>query len=38
MAYLYNYAGAPWKTQERVNEILTTLYSEKPDGLCGNED
>ncbi len=38
MAYLYNYAGAPWKTQERVHEICSTLYTDKPDGLCGNED
>jgi predicted alpha-1,2-mannosidase len=38
MAYLYNYAGEPWKTQERVREICSTLYTEKPDGLCGNED
>ncbi|HLP17731.1 MAG TPA: GH92 family glycosyl hydrolase [Bacteroidota bacterium] len=38
MAYLYNYAGVPWKTAERVHEILTTLYSSKADGLCGNED
>ncbi len=38
MAYLYNYAGAPWKTQERVREIMTKLYTEKPDGLCGNDD
>ena len=38
MAYLYNYAGAPWKTQERVYEILTKLYTDKADGLCGNED
>jgi len=38
MAYLYNYAGAPFKTQERVHEILTTLYTDKPDGLCGNDD
>ncbi len=38
MAYLYNYAGAPWKTAERVNDILTKLYTDKPDGLCGNDD
>ncbi|MGE5497098.1 MAG: GH92 family glycosyl hydrolase, partial [Syntrophothermus sp.] len=38
MAYLYNYAGAPWKTQQRVNQIVSTLYTDKPDGLCGNED
>ena len=38
MAYLYCHAGQPWKTQERVREILDTLYTDKPDGLCGNED
>lgn len=38
MAYLYNYAGEPWKTQEKIHEILTTLYTDKVDGLCGNED
>ena len=36
--YLYNYAGKPWKTQERVRQILETLYTPEPDGLCGNED
>ncbi len=38
MAYLYNYAGAPWKTQAIVSEILKTMYDDKPDGLSGNED
>jgi predicted alpha-1,2-mannosidase len=38
VAYLFNYGDAPWKTQERVHQIMTTLYSDKPDGLCGNED
>jgi predicted alpha-1,2-mannosidase len=38
MAYLYNYANQPWKTQERVREIMVKLYRAKPDGLCGNED
>jgi predicted alpha-1,2-mannosidase len=38
VAYLFNYGDAPWKTQERVHQIMTTLYSNKPDGLCGNED
>lgn len=37
-AYLYNFAGQPWKTQKRVREIMTTLYDSSPDGLCGNED
>ena len=36
--YLYSMAGQPWKTADRVREVLTTLYSDKPDGLSGNED
>lgn len=38
VAYLYNFVDQPWKSQERLHEIMTTLYSNKPDGLCGNED
>ncbi|OIP84506.1 MAG: alpha-mannosidase [Porphyromonadaceae bacterium CG2_30_38_12] len=38
VAYLYNFVDQPWKTQERIHEIMSTLYSNKPDGLCGNED
>ncbi|MEN8225582.1 MAG: GH92 family glycosyl hydrolase [Bacteroidota bacterium] len=38
MAYLYNFAAQPWKTQELVRKIMAEQYSEKPDGLCGNED
>lgn len=38
IAYLYNYTGAPHKTQEKVNQILNEMYSDQPDGLCGNED
>ena len=38
VAYLYNYVGESWKTQERVRQICQTMYSDKPDGLCGNED
>lgn len=38
MAYLYNYVGKPHKTQEKVHEILTTLYHNAPDGISGNED
>lgn len=38
MAYLYNYAGQPWKCQEKVRQITSTLYSNEPDGLSGNED
>jgi predicted alpha-1,2-mannosidase len=36
--YLYSYAGAPWKTQEKVHEIVNTMYRDAPDGLCGNDD
>lgn len=38
MAYLYNYIGKPWKTQEKVQRILTEQYKNAPDGLSGNED
>ncbi|MEP2937456.1 MAG: GH92 family glycosyl hydrolase [Gilvibacter sp.] len=38
MAYLYNFVGKPAKTQEKVREIVTTLYSNAPDGISGNED
>ena len=38
MAYLYNYIGKPWKTQERIHQILDEQYSNQPDGLSGNED
>ncbi|MGE0077462.1 MAG: GH92 family glycosyl hydrolase [Bacteroidales bacterium] len=38
MAYLYNYVGKPWKTQQIVRKIMDEMYSCKPDGLCGNED
>ncbi len=38
VAYLYNYAGQPWKTQLRVREVMEELYRPGPGGLCGNED
>ncbi|QWG08389.1 GH92 family glycosyl hydrolase [Flammeovirga kamogawensis] len=38
IAYLYDYAGAPWKTQEKVREILETQYDNTPEGISGNED
>jgi len=38
VAYLYNYAGAPWKTQARLAQIVASQYSAKPDGLAGNDD
>jgi predicted alpha-1,2-mannosidase len=38
MAYLYNYAGQPWKTQRRVRQIMDELYGPGPADLSGNED
>ena len=38
IAYLYNYAGVPEKTADKVREICTTLYNNTPEGLSGNED
>ena len=36
--YLYAFVGQQWKTARLVRQILTTLYSDQPDGLSGNED
>jgi predicted alpha-1,2-mannosidase len=38
IAYLYDFAGAAWKTQKHVHEILTTQYKLGPYGLPGNDD
>jgi predicted alpha-1,2-mannosidase len=38
IAYLYNAAGVPAKTQLHVHQIMTTLYRNTPDGLAGNDD
>ncbi len=38
MIYLYNYCKKPWKTQEKIREVLTKLYAPTPDGYCGDED
>ncbi|MBT1704071.1 GH92 family glycosyl hydrolase [Chryseosolibacter indicus] len=38
ITYLYGYTQQPWKTAPKVRYILDSLYSDKPDGLCGNED
>lgn len=38
IAYLYNYVGKAWKTQEKVRQIMEEMYQNKPDGLSGNED
>ena len=36
--YLYNYAGAPWKTQKRVRQIMDVWYAARPLGLPGDDD
>jgi len=38
VAYLFNYAGAPAKTQFWVRQIMPRMYRPAPDGLCGNDD
>ncbi|WP_282124809.1 GH92 family glycosyl hydrolase [Marinifilum flexuosum] len=38
ITYLYAYAGEQFKTADKVDYILNELYTDKPDGLCGNED
>lgn len=38
VAYLYAYAGAPWKTAARARQIMDRLYGTGPEGLCGNDD
>jgi predicted alpha-1,2-mannosidase len=38
VAYLYNYAGQPWKTQTRVRQVASVLYTNTPGGICGNDD
>ena len=38
IAYMYNWTSKPWKTQERIHQIVKTMYRNKPDGLCGNDD
>ena len=38
MAYLYNYVGQPWKTQELTRRLLHEMYAPTPEGIIGNED
>ena len=38
IAYLYDYAGQPWRTQERIHQIMSTLFDDTPAGIQGNED
>lgn len=38
VAYMYDYAGQPWRTQERLTQIVKSQYKPTPDGLAGNDD
>ena len=38
MAWMFNYAGQPWRTQKEVRHIMTTEYFNSPGGLSGNDD
>lgn len=38
VAYLYAYAGQPWRTQERLKQIMDSQYAPRTDGLAGNDD
>ncbi|MEI2453431.1 GH92 family glycosyl hydrolase [Lysobacter firmicutimachus] len=38
VAYLYAYAGQPWRSQERLRQIMASQYAPRPDGLAGNDD
>lgn len=38
MLYLYAYAGRPDKGQKHIREVMRKLYSNTPDGYCGDED
>lgn len=38
VAYLYAYAGAPWRSQERLTQVVESQYKPTPDGLAGNDD
>ncbi|WP_199141155.1 GH92 family glycosyl hydrolase [Pedobacter sp. ASV12] len=36
--YLYNYLGAPWKTQKRIRMLMDTWYTDNLFGIPGDED
>ncbi len=38
VAYVPSYAGAPWKTEKLVRQVMNTLYDDTPKGECGNDD
>ena len=38
MIYVYDFCGAPYKTQFHVRDAMNKLYRPTPDGFCGDED
>lgn len=36
--YLYNYVGAPWKTQKRIHQVIDSYFNDSYQGLPGDED
>ena len=36
--YLYDYAGAPWKTQQKIRVLLATYFPDNVYGIPGDED
>jgi predicted alpha-1,2-mannosidase len=38
VAYLYDYAGAPYKAQQHLRQIMSLMYGDTPAGQCGNVD
>ncbi|MDR3141677.1 MAG: GH92 family glycosyl hydrolase [Tannerellaceae bacterium] len=36
--YMYPYVGQPWKAADKVREVLSVMYNDRPAGLSGNED
>ena len=38
VAYLYDYAGAPYKTQQHTRQVMSLMYGDTPAGQCGNVD
>jgi len=36
--WLYDYAGEPWKTQELVRKVISTIWLDTPEGIPGNDD
>ena len=38
LPWLFNWTGAPWRSQEIIRTLLNKTYFPSPDGICGNED